>query len=407
MSVRSRLTVILRQRPYSIVHTLLHWIVRKRSHLIVLLALLPIAVAQATPLQLNMTPGVSPISRDIYHLHMTIFYICVLIGLIVFSILIYALIHHRQSRNPRPERFHSKLSVELIWAIIPLGILVLVAIPATLVLKSMSNTAKADINIKIVGYQWKWKYEYLKEDIQFFSNLSTPRAQIEGKEKKGKWYLLEVDHPLVLPIHKKIRFLVTSNDVIHSWWVPALGVKRDAIPGFIHEAWAYIEKPGTYRGQCAELCGINHAYMPIVVVAKTEADYERWLDQQKHPEKYAKPEDKGPLTKETLLAEGKKVYDTYCSSCHQSSGQGLPPTYPSLIGSKISTGKIQDHIHIVLKGKAGTQMQAFENQLNDRQLAAVITYERYSWGNDSQEKYGQAAGGLVQPSDIQQERAKK
>ena len=213
--------------------------------ILLLILLLPFsAFADSKLPTFNMTPGVTPISHDIYNLHMTIFWICVAIGVVVFSVMIYSLIKHRRSTGHKPAKFHSSLKIEVLWAVVPFLILVAMAVPATLVMVRMDDDSKADINIKIVGYQWKWKYEYLDQGISFFSTLSTPKDQLENKAKKGKWYLLEVDKPLVVPIHKKIRFLVTSNDVIHSWWVPALGVKRDAIPGFIHEAWARIEKPG-------------------------------------------------------------------------------------------------------------------------------------------------------------------
>ena len=241
------------------------------------------------PLELNMTTGVTPISRDIYDLHMTIFAIVCVIGVLTFGVLIYSLVKHRKSRGHKPANFHGSTLVEVIWTVIPLLILVAMAIPATLVLMRMSDDSKSELTIKVVGYQWKWKYEYLDQGISYFSNLSTPPDQMANKAPKGKWYLLEVDKPMVVPIHTKIRFLVTSNDVIHSWWVPALGVKRDAIPGFIHEAWAKIDKPGVYRGQCAELCGLNHGFMPIVVVAKTKAGFEKWVASQTKAQSDLKP----------------------------------------------------------------------------------------------------------------------
>lgn len=344
----------------------------------------------------NMPVGVTPISHDIYDLHMTIFWICVAIAVVVFGVMIYSLVKHRKSRGHKAASFHSSTKVELIWATIPFVILIVMAIPATKVLIRMDDDAKADINIKVTGYQWKWKYDYLDEGISFFSNMSTPQDQISGSAPRGQWYLLEVDKPLVVPIHKKIRFLVTSNDVIHSWWVPDLGVKRDGIPGFIHESWAKIDKPGTYRGQCAELCGINHAFMPIVVVAKTEEDYEKWLQAQKTgvTQQAAIPE---TMTKEELMTEGKKVYATYCAACHKPNGEGMPPAFPALKGGKITTGPAAGHISIVLDGKTGTAMQAFGPQLNDAQLAAVITYERKSWGNSA---------SIVQPKDVAQARKK-
>jgi len=357
----------------------------------------------ATTSSFNLTPGVTPISRDIYDLHMTIFWICVVIGAIVFSVLIYALIKHRKSAGHKADDFHSNTKLEILWSVIPFIILVVMAIPATIVMMRMHDGSKADINIKVVGYQWKWKYEYLDQGISYFSVLSTPKAQIQGKAPKGKWYLLEVDRPLVVPIHKKIRFLVTSNDVIHSWWVPALGVKRDAIPGFIHEAWARIDKPGTYRGQCAELCGIDHAFMPIVVVAKTQEDFDKWVAKETKTEA-KKPPASGPMTKAKLMALGKKVYNRSCSVCHKAGGEGMPPAFPALKGGKITTGPVAGHIDIVLNGKGGTAMQAFKDQLGNEEIAAVVTYERNAWGNDNKTKYGKDAGGLVQPDQIRKAR---
>jgi len=347
------------------------------------------------PIQFNIIPGVTPISQDIYNLHMAIFWICVAIALVVFGILIYALIYHRKSRKHKPVPFHTNTTIEWTWTLIPLVILILMAIPATLVLTRMDDEAKADLNIKITGYQWKWRYEYPEQNISFFSNLSTPPEQLEGKAAKNPNYLLEVDKPLVIPIHKKIRFLVTSNDVTHSWWVPALGIKRDAIPGFIHEAWARVDKPGTYRGQCAQLCGKHHAFMPIVVIAKTQADFDKWVAEQTAPQNPAAKPTLTTFTKDELMALGKTTYENTCAVCHQATGAGMPPAIPSLKGSKIANGPVADHINIVMNGKPGTAMQPFKNQLSNEQIAAVITYERNSWGNN---------GGIVQPEEIQKTR---
>lgn len=257
----------------------------KRLRLIFLLCLLlctPLAFADYT---LNMPLGVTPISQSIYHLHMLIFWICVAIGILVFSVMFYAIIHHRKSKGAVAAQFHESTVVELIWTLIPFIILVAMAVPATKVLIKMDDTKDADLSIKITGFMWRWQYDYLGENVSFMSNLKTPHLQIKNRDIKNKNYLLEVDNPVVVPINKKIRFLTTANDVIHSWWVPQLGIKKDAIPGFINETWAVIEKPGTYRGQCAELCGANHGFMPIVVVAKTQEDYETWLASQKEENK--------------------------------------------------------------------------------------------------------------------------
>ena len=358
--------------------------------------------------ELNMTPGVTPISQDIYELHMTIFWICLAIGVVVFGVLFYSLFKHRKSRGAVAAKFHGNLRVEIFWGVVPLLILIIMAVPATLVLMRMEDTTKSDVNIKITGYQWKWQYEYLDEGISFFSNLSTPYKELQNQAPKSKYYLLEVDHPVVVPIHKKIRFLVTSNDVIHSWWVPALGIKRDAIPGFIHEAWARIEKPGIYRGQCAELCGINHGCMPIVVDARSEADYDQWVkEQQALMQQPQKPGTTAPTTRTSqpqtlsqLMQHGEEVYNSKCAACHKADGAGMPPAFPPMKGSKIATGLIANHINIVMNGKPGTAMQPFAKQLNDEDIAAVITYERNAFGNADKNKYGSLAGGMVQESQI-------
>lgn len=365
------------------------------------------AGAWAKQSQINLTPGVTPISRDIYDLHMTIFWICVVIGIGVFGVMFYSLFKYRKSLGVTPAKFHGHTRVEIFWAVIPFLILVIMAIPATQVLMRMEDNSKADVNIKVTGYQWKWQYQYLDEGISYFSNLSTPAAQLQGKAPKGEHYLREVDNPVVVPINKKIRFLVTSNDVIHSWWVPALGIKRDAIPGFIHEAWAKIEKPGIYRGQCAELCGINHGYMPIVVEAVSDADYQKWVAQHapgstQGPQAQAQPPVK--MTKDALMTQGEQVYASNCSVCHKPDGSGMPPAFPALKGSKVATGVAAGHINIVLNGVPGTAMQAFGKQLSDTDIAAVVTYERNSWGNPSA---GKNAGGIVQPADVAAARDKK
>lgn len=230
--------------------------------------------------QTNMPRGVTPISHAIYHLHMLVFWVCVGIAVVVFSIMIYSLIRHRKSRGVKPAHFHENFFLEIAWAIVPFVILIIIAIPATKTLIKMNDNRAPELTIKITGYQWRWRYAYLDQGIDFFSNLSTPAEELQNQAKKNQWYLLEVDHPLIVPTHKKIRFLFTSNDVIHAWWVPSLGIKRDTIPGFINEAWAKIDTEGTYRGQCAELCGTNHAFMPIVVKAVTPAEFIVWVKQQ-------------------------------------------------------------------------------------------------------------------------------
>ncbi len=230
---------------------------------------------------LNMTRGVTEISRGVHHLHMLIFWICVVIGAAVFSVMFYAIIRHRKSCGRTAAHFHENTVVEMIWTVIPFTILILMAIPAAELLIKMHDYTDSDLSIKVTGHQWYWEYEYMGEGITIVSRLATPQDQIQNRAVKGPHYLREVDNPLIVPEKKKIRFLTTSSDVIHSWWVPALGFKRDAIPGFINEAWARIDDIGTLRGQCAELCGALHGFMPIVVEVKTEAEFATWLAAQK------------------------------------------------------------------------------------------------------------------------------
>jgi cytochrome c oxidase subunit 2 len=345
-----------------------------------LLAATSAANAETT---LNLTQGVSSFSRDVYQLHMAIFWICVAIGVLVFSVMFYSIIHHRKSKGAKAANFHSHPVLEITWTILPAIILLVMAIPATRVLLSMNNYDQEDLTIKITGYQWKWHYEYMEDGIKFFSNLSTPYLQMQNKEPKSQNYLREVDHPLVVPVHKKIRFLITSNDVNHAWWVPDLAVKRDAIGGIINEAWTVIDKPGVYRGQCAELCGINHAFMPIVVIALSEQGYKDWVAEQKGGTASGAADLTREWSMKELMTRGESVYNSICAACHQPGGVGLPPTFPALKGSKIATGPVKDHIEMVMNGKNGTAMQAFKNQLSDVELAAVITYERNAFGNNT------------------------
>jgi len=349
--------------------------------------------AAAPAWQVNMSQGVTPISHDMYQLHMIAMGVCAVIGLVVFGVMFYSLIHHRKSKGYRAATFHDNKRLEIIWTLIPFLILIGLAVPATQILMRMDDTQNADLTIKIVGYQWKWQYFYLDHDVNFFSSLATPYSQIQNREAKNQWYLLEVDHPLVVPIHKKIRFLVTANDVIHSWWVPALGIKRDAIPGFMHEAWARIDKPGTYRGQCTELCGVYHGFMPIVVEAVSEEEFNHWLVTQKLA---TKPKNLTPsvvlnssshLSRETLMALGKEKYEAICAACHQADGSGIPPLYPALKASSVAVGHpIRRHIDLILNGVTGSAMQPYRDQLTDEEIAAIVTYERNAWENNTNEE---------------------
>ncbi|QXO16546.1 cytochrome c oxidase subunit II [Vibrio ostreae] len=343
-----------------------------------------------------MTQGVTEISGKVYHLHMLIFYICVVIALVVFGVMFYAIFKHRKSRGAVAADFHESTKVEIIWTIIPVLILIGMAIPASTTLIAMEDTSQSDLTIKVTGSQWKWHYSYFDQDVEFYSLLATSQQQIEGNEEKGAHYLLEVDQPLVLPINRKVRFLLTSDDVIHSWWVPDFAVKKDTIPGFINEAWTRIDKPGVYRGQCAELCGRAHGFMPIVVHAMTEQNYEAWLADKKVQIAAARAEAQQALQSSVSLEEsmalGEKIYLERCSVCHQPTGMGVPGAFPAIKGSPVATGPLEQHLGVVVNGRSGTAMQAFGNQLSDKELAAVITYQRNAWGNNT--------GDTVQASDI-------
>ncbi len=366
----------------------------------VLIALLSMIVANMTAAgdtahsAYNMTRGVTEISHEVYNLHMVIFYICCVIGLVVFGLMFWAIVHHRKSKGAEPAQFHGSLKIEILWTAIPVIILVVMAIPASKTLIAMEDASKADMTVLVTGSQWKWHYKYLEYPIEFYSLLATPREQIENNATKDELYLRDVDKPLVLPTGKKIRFLVTADDVIHSWWVPAFAIKKDANPGFINETWARIDNPGIYRGQCAELCGKDHGFMPIVVDVKTPEAFETWVSEQIAAQEKAKAEEaaRGLMSKAELLAQGQKVYETRCAVCHQPGGEGLPGAFPALKGSAMVTKDKPAHIHTVLFGKPGTAMQAFGKQLTAAELAAVITYERNAWGNDT--------GDLVQIADI-------
>jgi cytochrome c oxidase subunit 2 len=342
--------------------------------------------------ELNLQAPESPIADQIYHLHTLIMYVVLAIFVVVFGVMFYSIYAHRKSKGHQAAHFHENTTVEVIWTIIPFFILIGMAFPASKTILAMKDTSSPDMTIKVTGFQWKWEYDYLQEGIHFFSTLSTPRDQIENKAPKDAHYLLEVDHPLVVPTGKKIRMLVTADDVIHSWSVPAFGVKQDAIPGFIRDTWFKVEKPGIYRGQCSELCGKDHGFMPIVVDAKTPEDYAKWLADQK-AKLAAMVEDPNKVyTLDEMKSKGEKVFTAHCAACHQAFGMGIPGAFPALNGSKIATGDKAAHINIVMNGKPGTAMAAFAAQLTDTEIAAVITYERNAWSNHT--------GDVIQPSEI-------
>ena len=346
----------------------------------------------AAEYKLNFQEPVTPIAHELLKLHNLILLIVTIIIVIVGIVMFYSIVAHRKSRGRKAATFHENTTVEVIWTVIPFLILVGMAIPSTAVLLKMDDTSNSDMTLKITGYQWKWKYDYMDHDVSFFSSLSTPREQIENRAKKGENYLLEVDNPIVLPVGKKIRLLVTANDVIHAWWVPQLGAKKDAIPGYINELWTRIDEPGVYRGQCAELCGKDHGFMPIVVKAVSEEDFNKWVSVQKD-KMVAQAEAAGKTwDKAGLMQRGEAVYKQSCAACHGATGAGVQGVFPPIAGSKIAKGPIEGHLDIVMNGKAGTAMQAFKGQLNDVDLAAVITYQRNAFGNDT--------GDVVQPSQI-------
>lgn len=350
---------------------------------------------------LNMTRGVTELSREFYDLHMLIFWICCAIAALVFGIMFWSIIKFRKSQGAVAAQFHHSTKAELVWTVIPIIILIGMAVPATKSLIKMESTGNADLTVKVTGHQWKWHYEYPDSGFGFFSVLSAAsneaRALGSGKNPADiEHYLLDVDQPLVLPVGKKVRVLTTANDVIHAWWVPALGWKRDAIPGYINESWTQIDEPGIYRGQCAELCGKDHGFMPAVVKAVPEDEFIAWTEQMAAAQAEAASGADREWTMDELMARGEQVYGTFCAACHQPNGQGIPPAFPALAGGAIATGPVEAHIDRVMNGKPGTAMAAFAGQLNDVDLAAVVTYERNAFGNN--------LGDAVQPATIKASR---
>ncbi|MCZ6828715.1 MAG: cytochrome c oxidase subunit II [Gammaproteobacteria bacterium] len=343
-----------------------------------------------------MREGVTDMSQRIQTLHQLSLGICIVLSIIVFGTIFYTLFAHHRSRRSKAADFHENTLVELIWTVIPILILVGMAIPATSTLIDIEDNSDADLTVLITASQWKWHYHYVEADFGFYSNLSTPQAQIDNLEPKDENYLLEVDKPLVLPTHKKVRFLTTSKDVIHSWWVPDFAVKQDAIPGYINEAWTRVGQSGVYRGQCTELCGKGHAFMPVVVEVKPEAEFDSWIEQQRLAIALASETAVADRNKTWSMAEllprGEEVFLEHCATCHQPGGLGQAGRYPALAGSPITTGAIEKHIDRVMNGKADTEMQAWAPQLSDLDLAAVMTYERNAWGNNTAD--------LIQPLTV-------
>jgi cytochrome c oxidase subunit 2 len=361
------------------------------SSIALLLSLSSIAKAEWG---VNMTEGVTEISQSIYDLHMLIFWICVGIGIVVFGVMFYVMFKHRKSKGAVAAQFHESVTLEWLWTVIPTIILIAMAVPATKTLIEMYDASDAQVDIKITGYQWKWQYDYLGEDVSFFSNSSTPKDAVYNKIEKGENYLLEVDKEVVIPTGQKIRFLITASDVIHAWWVPEFAVKKDAIPGYVNESWVNVPvgQEGIYRGQCAELCGVDHGFMPIVVRAVSQSEYATWLDEQRAEKEAAALAALGDYSFDELMTTGAEVYAGRCAACHGQNGEGMGSMFPPMVGSDIVLNDVEKHIDILINGVAGSAMQSFAEQLTDVEIAAVITYERNAWGNDT--------GDIVTPRDI-------
>lgn len=348
--------------------------------------------------QLNLTEPVTKIAEQIHWLNWMMLIICTVIFVAVFAVMFYSIFTHRKAKGSKPATFHESITVEVVWTIVPFLIVIAMALPATKTVVAMKDTTNSDLTIKATGYQWKWGYDYIKgpgEGISFVSTLTTPREQINNEKPKSDTYLMEVDNELVVPLNKKIRIVTTANDVIHAWMIPAFGVKQDAIPGFVRDAWFKAEKTGVYRGQCAELCGKEHAFMPIVVRVVSDQEYTKWVD-TKQKEMAAKAEDPNKVwALEELKERGSKIYAANCAVCHQPNGKGAG-AFPALDGSKLVNGPKAGQMHILLEGK--NAMPTWKH-LSDTDLAAVMTYTRNNWGNKT--------GEVIQPSDFANARAGK
>lgn len=356
------------------------------------------------PGQMNLQPPATQIASQIYDLHTWMMVVCLVIFVAVFGVMFYSIFKHRKSLGHKPATFHESTAVEIAWTVVPFLIVIGMALPATRTVVGMKDTSNADITIKATGMQWKWGYDYLKGDgegISFLSNLKTPRAQVGAPgfaptEARGDNYLMEVDNEVVVPVNKKIRIVTTANDVIHAWSVPAFGVKQDAIPGFVRDTWFKAEHTGTYRGYCSELCGKEHAFMPIVVKVVTDAEYKTWVDGKKKEMAALADDPTKTWTIDELKTRGEKVYTANCVVCHQATGKGVPNAFAPLDGSAVVNGAKAEQIHILLNGqKSGkypAEMPAWK-QLSDTDIAAVITYTRNSWSN-------KAAENIVQPAEV-------
>tara|TARA_B100000686_G_scaffold200729_1_gene207632 strand:- start:390 stop:1541 length:1152 start_codon:yes stop_codon:yes gene_type:complete len=356
---------------------------------------IPLAVYSAENSDYNMPVGVTEVSQSIFGLHMLIFWICVVIGVIVFSIMFWSMWKYRKSKGAVAADFDDNFWLEIGWTVAATAVLIWMAVPSTQVMVKAYDDAEGEINILVTGHQWKWHYEYLEDEVSFFSNLSTSQEQIDNKIPKGEFYLSEVDEPLVIPVNTRVRFLITGNDVIHSWWVPDFAVKQDAIPGFINTAWTNVPEPGIYRGACTELCGIKHAFMPVVVRAVEKEAYDAFIAEKVALAEAEKLLTSKEWTKEELMERGEKFYITNCVACHQANGKGIPPVFPALEGSEIALNDSDKHIEILMEGIQGSAMAAFGDSYSEVDIASVITYTRQAWSNG---KNGD--GVIVTPKDI-------
>jgi len=358
-------------------------------------SVVPAVVYSAENSDYNMPIGVTEVSQSIFGLHMLIFWICVVIGVIVFGIMFWSMWKYRKSKGAVAADFDDHFWLEIGWTVAATAVLIWMAVPSTQVMVKAYDDAEGEINILVTGHQWKWHYEYMEDEVSFFSNLSTSQEQIDNKVPKGEFYLSEVDEPLVIPTNTRVRFLITGNDVIHSWWVPDFAVKQDAIPGFINTAWTNVPKPGIYRGACTELCGIKHAFMPVVVRAVEREAYDAFI-----AEKVALAEAERMLTskewtKEELMERGESFYAVNCVACHQANGKGIPPVFPALEGSEVALNDSDKHIEILMEGIQGSAMAAFGDSYSEVDIASVITYTRQAWSNGEN-----GDGVIVTPKDI-------
>jgi cytochrome c oxidase subunit II len=381
--------------------------VKKTKQLLACLVLMVFGLGTAhADYTLNLMQGVTQLSSELYDLHMLILWICVVIGIAVFGTMFYSIFHHRKSKGHKAEQFHENTTVEIIWTIIPTLILIGMAIPATKAVIDLDKVQESEMSIKVTGKQWYWDYEYLDNGVHFESHLdkesegvhrldSRDRSDFPNYSIKGAKpgdvtnYLLNVDNQLVVPVKKKIRFLFTAADVIHSWWVPDLGWKKDANPGFVNEAWTSVDKPGIYRGQCTELCGRDHGFMPIVVKAVEQDEYDAWV--KKTLEQQNKAPDLSDESRSVLISKGADVYLKNCVSCHQIDGTGVSGWYPALRGSAKVTGNMDQLIGFV---QAGTSKMPAFKKLPDNELAELITFIRNA------PEMGNSVGDEIQPNKI-------